>query len=161
MSLRKHIFSNSQKLSSSERLYYDSRLIRDLKRKIADNNAYFRISYPSKTDIQMATYLNIPILSGNLENIAHLELRSCNGSIFGLKELKSLKIEPNKLTVMSLLSSIITFCEDNKRYRNYVVKINGHYQSTGIGLLTYPFDSLPHMYTNTAFVVNSNNQVPS
>jgi hypothetical protein len=47
------------------------------------------------------------------------------------------------------------FCESNKRYKNYVVKINEYYQSTGIGLLTYPFDSLPSMYSNTAFVLNS------
>jgi len=57
---------------------------------------------------------------------------------------------------MKLSSMLIKFCENNKRYRNYVIKVNKHYQSTGIGLLTYPFDSLPGMYTNTAFVLNTN-----
>ena len=132
-----------------------------MKAKIGTDKAYFRVSYPSEVDVEMATYLNIPILSGNLSNITHLERRSCKSSIFQLNELKSVKIEPNSVTIMELCSLIKLFCESNKRYRNYVVKINNHYQSTGIGLLTYPFESLPHMYSNTAFVVNTHNQIAS
>ena len=55
-----------KKLTCSERLYYDSKLVREIKRRIGSNSAYFRISYPTFTDVSMATYLGIPILTGDL-----------------------------------------------------------------------------------------------
>jgi hypothetical protein len=103
----------------------------------------------------MSTYLNIPILSGNLHNISPLQLRSNSFQTFEMPELKCLRIEPGAVSLMNLSSMMMEFCSANKRYKNYVIKVNQHYQSTGIGLLTYPFDSLPGIYANTAFVLNN------
>lgn len=39
-----------------------------------------------------------------------------------------------------------------KRTNKFIVKINGRYRSVGLALLTYPFSSLPEMYTNTTLI---------
>ena len=62
---------------------------------------------------------------------------------------------------INLVTELIKFCENNKRHKKYIIKINECYQSSGIGLLTYPFDSLPRMYSNTAFISNSQTLSPS
>lgn len=66
MNVRNYSQFASNKFSCSSKLYYDSKLIRDVKSKIGNSPAYFRMSYPSKIDINMAAFFNIPIYTGNL-----------------------------------------------------------------------------------------------
>ena len=56
----------THKINLSTKLYYNSKTIRKLKKKIKEFPAYFIISYPSLVDIKLSTYLKIPILGGNL-----------------------------------------------------------------------------------------------
>ena len=50
----------------SHKLYYNSEIIRKIKRRVKDAPAYFHISYPNALNAKLSAYLNIPILSGNL-----------------------------------------------------------------------------------------------
>ncbi len=50
----------------SSKLYYNSQAIKKIKRKIKDYPAYFVTSYPSLVDVNLSTYLKIPIFTGNL-----------------------------------------------------------------------------------------------
>jgi hypothetical protein len=56
----------STKLNVSTKLYYNSNVIRKLKKKIKDFASYFVISYPTAVDVKLSAYLNIPILGGNI-----------------------------------------------------------------------------------------------
>lgn len=58
------LFHSSMPLAG--RLYYNTSAIKSLKKKIQDYNAYFSISYPSKIDILLSTFLKVPIFAGNL-----------------------------------------------------------------------------------------------
>lgn len=57
------------RFNTSQKLYYDSKLMREVKRKIDGCLAYFRISYPTVTDINMAVHSEIPILTGDLSKL--------------------------------------------------------------------------------------------
>jgi hypothetical protein len=135
--------------------------MREVKRRIDDCPAYFRVSYPSETDVNMSAYSGIPILTGDLVKLMQVERRSDSIEHFGLQELPAFRMKPNQYTPLTLSSSLVSFCENHKRYKNYVIKVNGSYQSRGIGLLTFPFSSLPEIYSNTAFIINTENPSPS
>jgi hypothetical protein len=66
----------SAKLSVSTKLYYNSKALRKLKKKIKDIPAYFVISYPSLVDVKLSAYLSIPILGGNLNKLMELQKRT-------------------------------------------------------------------------------------
>lgn len=57
-----------------------------------------------------------------------------------------------KLEMTGLADEIRVYCEANPRCNKVLVKVNHCYQSTGLALLTYPFNSLPDMYDNTRLI---------
>jgi hypothetical protein len=57
---------------------------------------------------------------------------------------------PHNLTALS--DDIIAYCDGLKRRRQFIVKIDGKNRSKGCALLTYPFTSLPEMYSCTNVV---------
>jgi hypothetical protein len=66
----------THRINISTKLYYNSKIMRRLKKKIKDFNAYFIISYPSAVDIKLSTYLNIPIFCGNLIKLLEIQKRT-------------------------------------------------------------------------------------
>ncbi len=68
--------SFTSRLNVSTKLYYNSKAIRKLKKKIKDFAAYFVISYPSLVDVKLSAYLSIPILGGNLIKLLELQKRT-------------------------------------------------------------------------------------
>ena len=66
-------FFKQPNITLSNKYYYNSKLIRKIRKKIKDVPAYLVISYPTPTDITLSTYLNLPILGGNLLKNFHLE----------------------------------------------------------------------------------------
>ena len=64
------------KMSLSHKLYFNSQVIRKVKRKIRDAPAYFVVSYPREINIKIAAYFKIPVMGGNLRQTFELERRS-------------------------------------------------------------------------------------
>lgn len=56
-------------LTASAKLFYNSRSLRKLQRKIKGVPSYLVSSYPSEIDINLSVFLKIPIFSGNLQYI--------------------------------------------------------------------------------------------
>jgi hypothetical protein len=69
-------FCFKQRLSISAKLYYNSPIIRKLKKKLKDFASYFVISYPSLVDIKLSVYLNIPIFGGDLHSVLQIQKRT-------------------------------------------------------------------------------------
>ena len=132
------------KLNVSTKLYYNSKTLRKLKKKIKDFPAYLVISYPSLVDVKLSTYLNIPILGGNLIKLLQLQKRTSLEQ-FRFDTLEKHIVDhttgPHNLTALS--DDIIAYCEGLKRRRQLIIKINGKNRSKGCALLSYPFTSLP------------------
>ncbi len=85
----------THKINLSTKLYYNSKTIRRLKKKIKDFPAYFVISYPSHIDIKLSTYFKIPILGGNLIQLLEVQRRT-NLKVFDYDMLEHHAIEKHK-----------------------------------------------------------------
>jgi hypothetical protein len=66
LNVNNHSSFSSDNFTASQKLYYDSKLVRQIKSLIGHSRAYFRISYPSYTDIRMSAFFQIPIFTGDL-----------------------------------------------------------------------------------------------
>jgi hypothetical protein len=101
----------TSRLNVSTKLYYNSKAIRKLKKKIKDFAAYFVISYPSLVDIKLSAYLNIPILGGNLIKLLDLQKRTSLDQ-FKFDTLEKHVIDhnngPHNLTALS--DDLIAYC---------------------------------------------------
>jgi len=58
------LYANIKDIST--KLYYNSKVLRKLKKKIKEAAAYMVVSYPNYTDVKLSAFLNIPIFGGNL-----------------------------------------------------------------------------------------------
>jgi hypothetical protein len=56
-------------MNTSQKLYFNSKALRKLKRKIEGVPAYFVTNYPSEIDIKLSVYLGVPIYTGNFHQI--------------------------------------------------------------------------------------------
>lgn len=56
------------------------------------------------------------------------------------------------MNILSLWTNISKFCEKNKFFTKYVLKLDSKNGSSGLALLQYPFGSLPEMYGSTTLV---------
>lgn len=101
----------TNKINISTKLYYNSKTIRRLKKKIKDFSAYFVTSYPSLVDVKLSAYMNIPILGGNLLKTLELQKRT-NLSLFKFELLEQMVIDksivPHNLTALS--DDIMAYC---------------------------------------------------
>ena len=60
----------------SQKLYFNSEVLRKLKRRVKDAPAYFLVSYPTEINIKLSAFLKIPILSGHLRETLKFDKRS-------------------------------------------------------------------------------------
>lgn len=83
-------------LNTSSRLFYNSKALRKLMRKIQSVPAYFVTSYPSEVDINLAVHLSIPILSGNFIKINPLRSALNSNTLMteSLPAMAALRIQP-------------------------------------------------------------------
>ena len=137
-------------LKTSAKLYYNSRSLRKIKRKIQTVPSYIVSSYPSEVDIKLSVFLKVPILSGNLLKIK--TTKSCIENEFEMDVLPCLKISPQEHNIISLFKMIMNYCGSQSSKQKYVIKINGKYESSGLAILRSSFSSLPEMYSNTTLV---------
>lgn len=147
----KNIYPTTLPLTS--KLYYNSSVLRKLSKRVKEHPAYFVSSYPTTVDAKLSVFTKIPILSGNLIELLKISCRSEIENVFKLPHLDSLVVAPRKYNIFALSNLIETFCQEIKRSNKFVVKINHQHQSTGIALLSYPFNSLPEMFSNTTLIV--------
>lgn len=54
-----------QHLNTSSKLYYNTKVLRKLKKKIATSPAYLVINQPTEIDIRLSVFLGVPIYSGS------------------------------------------------------------------------------------------------
>lgn len=101
----------TSRLNVSSKLYYNSKAIRKLKKKIKDFPTYLVISYPSLVDVKLSAYLNLPILGGNLIKLIQLQKRSSIHQ-FKFDTLEKHVIDhangPHNLTALS--DDLVSYC---------------------------------------------------
>ena len=56
-------------MNTSQKLYFNSKALRKLTRKVQGVPAYFVTNYPSEIDIKLSVHLGIPIYSGDFHKI--------------------------------------------------------------------------------------------
>lgn len=141
-------------MNTSQRLYFNSKALRKLRRKIENVPAYFVTNYPSEIDIKLSVHLGVPIYSGDFHKINPVRsaLHSERLLFQGIEPTPCLPIEPKQYNVFQLSNVLIRYFESHKKHRKYVLKINNHHFSSGLALLTYPFSSLPEMYGSSVLV---------
>lgn len=141
-------------LNASQKLYFNSKALRKLSRKVEGADAYFVINYPTQIDIKLSVYLGIPIFSGNYHLINPARSSLFDTRLFSetLPATPCLSIDPKAYNVFQFSNILIRYCQSNKKNKKYVIKINNYYSSSGLALLSYPFTSLHEMYTNTVLV---------
>lgn len=104
-----NLFSPNMALST--KLYYNSKVLRKLKKKIKDVPSYLVISYPSLVDVKLAAYLNVPVLGGNLIDTLKLENRS-EVDAFHMTVLGRYKVPVFKHPNLIFLSDeLIQYCQ--------------------------------------------------
>lgn len=97
-----------QNLHTSAKLFYNSKSLRKLQRKIKGVPSYFVISYPSEVDVKMSVFMGVPIYSGNIQTIP--TMKSSLEDEYGMEMLPSLKIEPKSTNIVSICNLIMKFC---------------------------------------------------